>query len=271
MPVLVDADRETRTLDPARVEQAITVRTKAILPVHLYGLCADLGALAEVAHDHGLYLVEDCAQAHGAEIDGRRAGSIGDAAAFSFYPTKNLGALGDAGAVVTSDGDVAERARRLRNYGERERFEHVERGRNSRLDEVQAAVLTLKLTHLDEWTERRRAIAATYDAVLQDSGVRRPTEPAGRRHVYHLYVVEATERDAFRLELSRSGVVTGVHYPRPVHYQPAYRSLGEGQTLPVSEHLAKVVVSLPLYPELTDEEVAVVCGALRGAAHATLH
>ncbi len=269
VPVLVDAEPKTRTIDVSLVEAAITPRTRALLPVHLYGQCADLDALAAIARSHGLALVEDCAQAHGAELGGRRAGSIGDAAAFSFYPTKNLGALGDGGAVVTNDARVAEQARLLRNYGERERFEHVLHGRNSRLDALQAAFLSAKLPHLEAWTERRRSIAARYTAALAGTTVTPPAEGPGRRHVYHLYVVETADRDAFRAALAADGVETAVHYPRPVHLQPAYRALGAGRALPVSERLAAQVVSLPLYPELTDAEVDAVCAALTRAASAT--
>lgn len=262
-PVLVDADAATRTIDVAQVEAAISKRTKAILPVHLYGQCADLGALAEIADRCGIAIVEDCAQAHGAEIDGRRAGSIGLAAAFSFYPTKNLGALGDGGAVLTSDPQVASRARLLRNYGERARFEHVLRGRNSRLDALQASFLSAKLTHLDEWTTRRRQIADRYTAALRGSDVRIPVEAQGRKHVYHLYVVEAPDRESFRRSLADAGVETAIHYPHPIHLQPAYSALGEGRDLRVSERLASRVVSLPLYPDLTDAEIELVCSALR--------
>ncbi|MDX6475986.1 MAG: hypothetical protein QOH95_1497, partial [Gaiellaceae bacterium] len=204
----------------------------------------------------------DCAQAHGAELRGRRAGTLGDAAAFSFYPTKNLGALGDGGAVVTNDAHIAEQARLLRNYGERERFEHVLHGRNSRLDALQAAYLSAKLPHLDAWTERRRAIAARYDAALEGGEATAPLEAPGRRHVYHLYVVETGAREPFRAALGAAGIETAVHYPRPIHLQPAYRELGAGRDLSVSERLAARVVSLPLYPELTDDEVDAVCAAL---------
>jgi dTDP-4-amino-4,6-dideoxygalactose transaminase len=266
VPVLVDAEPLTRTLDPAPVEEAIGPRTRAIVPVHLYGQCADLVALGALAEQHGLALVEDCAQAHGAELDGRRAGSFGHASAFSFYPTKNLGALGDGGAVLTSDADVAARARLLRNYGERERFEHVLRGRNSRLDALQAALLSAKLPHVETWTLRRRSIAARYTEALAGTEIRAPVEAPGRRHVYHLYVVETPARDAFRERLASAGVETAVHYPRPVHLQPAYRALGEGRVLPVSERLSEEIVSLPLYPELTDDEVERVCSALRSTA-----
>ena len=262
IPVLVDAEPLTRTIDVSQVAPAITPRTKAILPVHLYGQCADLGPLLELAQARGLALVEDCAQAHGAELDGRRAGSIGDAAAFSFYPTKNLGALGDGGAVTTNDANVAARARLFRNYGERERFEHVLHGRNSRLDALQAAFLSTKLPHLDNWTTTRRAIAARYDDALATTGIAAPVEAPGRRHVYHLYVVETVLRDAFRGALASLGIETAVHYPRAIHQQPAYRELGQGRDLRTSERLANEVVSLPIYPELTDDEVATVSAAL---------
>lgn len=249
--VLVDADPETFTLDPARLEEALTPRTKAIVPVHLYGRCADMAAIGEVARRRGIAVVEDCAQAHGAEYDGRRAGSLGDAAAFSFYPTKNLGALGDGGIVVTGDAEVARRARLLRSYGEDERFQHVLRGRNSRLDALQAAMLHLKLPHLDEWNERRRAIAAAYGANVIPG------------HVYHLYVVRSDDRDAFRARLAEHGVDTDVHYPRAIHQQPGYESLAPTErSLAVSEELAASVVSIPLYPELIDDEVAHVAHAL---------
>ena len=266
LPVLVDADASTRTIDPELVEDAITPRTRALLPVHLYGQCADMDALLLIAQRHGLKLVEDCAQAHGARIGSRPAGSMGDAAAFSFYPTKNLGALGDGGAVVTSDSAVADCARLFRNYGERARFEHVLRGRNSRLDALQAAFLRAKLTRLDEWTDRRREIAARYTDALAGTDVKPPHEASGRRHVYHLYVVETPNRDVFRSRLKEAGVETAVHYPRPIHLQPAYGSLRRSSALKASERLAEEVVSLPLYPELGDDEVDYICAVLRRAS-----
>jgi dTDP-4-amino-4,6-dideoxygalactose transaminase len=236
-PVLVDAEPESRTLGPALVEAVIGPRTRAIVPVDLYGQCGELDALDRIAANYGLALVEDCAQAHGAEVRGCRAGSIGQAAAFSFYPTKNLGALGDGGAVVTSDPKVAERARLLRNYGERERFKHVLRGRNSRLDALQAALLTVKLSHFDAWTERRRTIAACYTKALQGSYVRPPRELPGRRHVYHLYVVEAPNRDAFRSRLAHGGHSDGralpTSDPRPAGLRRArHRTLASGRRAP---------------------------------------
>ncbi len=263
-PVLVDVDPATCTIDPSLLEAALTPRTRAIVPVHLYGQCADLDPVLALARERGLRVVEDCAQAHGAELVGRRAGSLGDAAAFSFYPTKNLGALGDGGAVVTRDHQTAERARLLRNYGERERFEHVLRGRNSRIDALQAAILRAKLPHLETWNERRREIAAVYREGLAGSGVRPPAEGPRRRHVYHLYVVRTPDRDAFRAALAQRGIETAVHYPTPVHLQPAYIDLRpQDRKLPVSEQLATEIVSLPLHPDLSDEEVAYVAEVLR--------
>ena len=266
-PVLVDVDPDTFTLDPDKLEAALTERTRAIVPVHLYGQCADLEPILALARARGLRVVEDCAQAHGAEYRGRCAGSIGEAGAFSFYPTKNLGALGDAGAVTTNDAEVAERARLLRNYGERARFEHVVRGRNSRLDTLQAAVLRAKLPHLAAWNERRRELAARYTKSLAVTPVRPPIEADGRRHVYHLYVVRTPRREVFRAKLDERGVGTAVHYPTPIHLQPAYRDLAPAeQSLEVTERLAREIVSLPLHPELEDADVAYVSDALGAAA-----
>jgi dTDP-4-amino-4,6-dideoxygalactose transaminase len=265
VPVLVDAEPATLTLDPTRVEEALSARTRAILPVHLYGQCADVDPLLALARAHGLRLVEDAAQAHGAEYRGRRAGRLGDAAAFSFYPTKNLGALGDAGAVVTDDDDVAERALKLRTYGERARYESVLSGRNSRLDELQAAVLTVKLAHLDGWNERRRELADAYRRALEPSPLALPAEREDGRHAHHLFVVRVADRDRFRAAMAASAVETLVHYPRPVHGHPAYASLAH-DGLGVSERAAAEVVSLPLYPELSDEELEIVVQAARAAS-----
>jgi dTDP-4-amino-4,6-dideoxygalactose transaminase len=264
-PVLVDVDPETFTLDPTLLQAALTTRTRAIVPVHLYGQCADLHPILVFAREHGLTVIEDCAQAHGAERDGRRAGSTGDAAAFSFYPTKNLGAFGDGGAVTTTDPEVAERARLLRNYGERKRFEHVLRGWNSRLDTLQAAILRAKLPHLETWNERRRELAARYGEALAGTSVRAPQEVGQGRHVYHLFVVRVPRRDAFRAKLAERGVETAVHYSTPVHLQPAYRDLRHAG-LPVSERLAGEIVSIPLHPDLNAAEAEHVAEALVAAA-----
>jgi dTDP-3-amino-3,4,6-trideoxy-alpha-D-glucose transaminase len=263
-PVLADVEPHTCTLDVRSVEAALTEQTRAIVPVHLYGRCADLAPLLELASAHGLKVVEDCAQAHGAEYGGRSAGSLGHAAAFSFYPSKNLGALGDGGAVVTSDHDVADRAALPRNFGERERFRHVLRGRNSRLDAIQAAILRELLPLVPAWNERRRVIAGSYGAALTGSPV---SKPDGDGHVYHLYVLRVPDRDGLRARLEQRGIGTAIHYPLPVHRQPAYLDLAPARrSLAVSEELAEQVVSLPLHPTLTDAEVDYIAEALGSLA-----
>jgi dTDP-4-amino-4,6-dideoxygalactose transaminase len=270
IPVLVDIDPTTYTLDPAAADAAVTERTRAIVPVHLYGQCADMNGVLELASRHGLKVVEDAAQAHGAMYQGRSAGTLGDASAFSFYPTKNLGALGDGGAVVTGDEAVAEQARLLRSYGERERYDSVRRGWNSRLDPLHASVLTTKLRHLDAWNDRRREIAGVYRELLSDAEVRLPTEADGRHHVYHLFVVRVADRDAFRSRLAAEGVATLVHYPRPVHMHPAYKWLASsGQALDESERASAEIVSLPLFPELEDGEIHAVAQAVVKAARSS--
>jgi dTDP-4-amino-4,6-dideoxygalactose transaminase len=266
VPVLADVDETTFTIAAGSLEAAVTERTRAVVAVHLYGQCADMGAVAAVAQRHGLKVVEDAAQAHGASYEGRRAGTLGDAAAFSFYPTKNLGALGDAGAVVTDDPAAAERARLLRNYGERNRYDSILHGWNSRLDTLQAAALSAKLRRLERWNGRRRELAEAYAEALGDADVVLPVEVSGRHHVYHLYVVRVRDRDAFRETLASYGVGTLIHYPRPVHLQPAYESLARPiGGLEVSERLAREIVSLPLYPELRDAELETVVAAVRRA------
>jgi dTDP-4-amino-4,6-dideoxygalactose transaminase len=265
-PVLVDALRESMTIDAERVVEAIGPHTRAIVPVHLYGRCADMDPLLDLAREHDLKVVEDCAQAHGAEYRGKRAGTMGDAATFSFYPTKNLGALGDGGAVVAKDEDVASAVRQLRSYGEAHQYHSVRAGgRNSRLDTLQAAVLSVKLRHLDDWNARRRAIAARYHKALAAAGLPVPAGQSDGEHVYHLYVVPVVDRDAFRRRLAKSGVETLVHYPHAVHEHPAYERLAKPGRLERSERLCREVVSLPLYPELTDGEVDAVIAALTAA------
>ena len=253
VPVLADVDPATWTLTPAAAAAVVTERTRAVVPVHLYGLCADINGLRGL----GLKIVEDAAQAHGASLGGRRAGTLGDAAAFSFYPTKNLGGLGDGGAVVTNDPEVASAARSLRVYGERGRYESERAGWNSRLDELQAAVLRVKLAFLEAGNERRLELARRYAAV----DLPRQHVPGGRRHAYHLYVVRSDERDSLRRRLADAGIETRVHYPRAIHQHPAYAALAHGG-LGESERLAAEVLSLPLYPELTDDEAEAVVAAL---------
>jgi len=266
-PVMVDVDPATRTLDPAAVEAAITPRTRALLPVHLYGQPADMTALRALARRHSLALIEDAAQAHGAELDGMRAGAFGDAACFSFYPTKNLGALGDGGAVATHDAALAERLRRLRHLGQSARYVHAEHATHSRLDEMQAALLRVKLHHLDAWTAERRTIAAGYRVRLSDlarSGLLTlPSEAPGSACCWHQYVIEVDDRTALQAELRAVGVGTDVHYPTPVHLQPGYAAFGRGPgSLPVSERLARTVLSLPVFPGLTKHEQQRVTQAL---------
>jgi dTDP-3-amino-3,4,6-trideoxy-alpha-D-glucose transaminase len=262
--VLVDPDPHTATLDPAQLETALTPHTRAVMPVHLYGRPADLASIAEFTREHGLLLVEDAAQAHGATSSGgRRIGSIGDAAAFSFYPTKNLGALGDAGAVATTRPEVAERVRMLRSYGERDRYLSEITGRNSRLDAVQAAVLSARLPHLDTGNARRRELARLYRRELDGAAVTLLADDDG--HVYHLFVVRAERRDALREALAGEGIETLVHYPRGVHEHPAYAGLGHDR-LSASEALSASVLSLPLHPELADEDVRTVADAIRRLA-----
>jgi dTDP-4-amino-4,6-dideoxygalactose transaminase len=264
-PVFVDVDPATRTMDPAAAAAAITPRTRALLPVHLYGHTADMGPLQALARAHGLRLIEDAAQAHGAEYQGTRAGRLGELAAFSFYPTKNLGAYGDGGMVVTDDAALAERLRLLRNYGQTDRYHHQIEGMNSRLDELQAAVLRVKLRHLDQWTAARRERAARYAAGLR--AVPPPAEAEWARHVYHLYAVCVPERERVQAALAAAGIGTLVHYPIPAHLQPAYAHLGVARgSLPVTERLADEVLSLPLYPELPLDQVDAVADALNHAA-----
>lgn len=263
-PVLVDVHPSTYTLDPARLEPAITPRTRAIIPVHLYGQPADLTPIQEIARRYGLWLIEDAAQAHGATYRGRPVGGWGDLACFSFYPTKNLGALGDGGMVVTNDAQLARRIRELRQYGWRSRYVSETAGFNSRLDEIQAAVLRVKLRYLEAENERRRMLAQRYTALLAGCAVIPPAEQPDARHVYHLYVIRSSRRDDLRQALHNRGIATGIHYPLPIHLQPAYRHLHPGPgALPVTERLAGEVLSLPLYPELSEEQVEHIAQAIR--------
>lgn len=263
-PVFADIDPTTYDIDPDHVESLVTPRTKAIVPVHLYGQPADLNAVMAIAERHGLSVVEDAAQAHGAEIDGRRCGSIGHAACFSFYPGKNLGAYGDAGAVTSDDPGLLDRVRRMRDHGRTTKYEHVEVGFAERIDALQAAILGAKLPHLEAWTEARRRHAARYTQLLADAPVVTPAERPGVRHVYHLYVIRSTRRDDLLAHLRAAGVMAGIHYPIPLHRQPAYVALGYGDvSLPHTERAAAEIVSLPMYPELTDEQIAYVADAVR--------
>jgi len=263
VPVFADIDPMSRCLDPQRIQPLVTSRTRAIVPVHVYGQPADMPAVLAIAREHGLVVIEDCAQAHGAEINGQRVGTFGDAAAFSFYPTKNLGAIGDGGAVVTNSGKMAARCRSLREYGWQERYVSSIPGGNSRLDEIQAAILRVKLPCLATDNARRREIAAAYRSVLGESIIP-PAEIEGTLHAMHLFVVECEERDDLAGYLASHGIATARHYPVAVHLQPAYLGrIRGGEELPATESLYRRILSLPLYPELTDASVEKVCAALR--------
>jgi dTDP-4-amino-4,6-dideoxygalactose transaminase len=259
-PVFVDIDPSTYTMDPSQLEDKISSTTKVILPVHLYGQAADMEPVLELARRHGLKVVEDAAQAHGAEYKGQKAGSLGDLACFSFYPTKNLGAYGDGGMVVTNDSALAERVSLLRQYGWADRYVSAIKGLNSRLDEVQAAILRVKLRWLDRWNARRREHAGLYDRRLQDTGITLPLEPDYSKHCYHLYVIRSKRRDELQRFLREKGVGAIVHYPVPVHLQEAYRDLGMSEgALPVTEMCAREVLSLPVAAELTEEQIEAAC------------
>ena len=258
-PVFTDVDEETSTLDSEKLGDAITGKTKAVLPVHLYGQPADMDPILDIAEDKDLAVIEDAAQAHGAQYKEKRTGSIATAC-FSFYPGKNLGAYGDAGAVTTGDDETAEKIRVLRDHGRTEKYVHEKVGFNERLDALQAAVLKVKLTHLEDWTNARRKSAKIYNKLLSGADVKTPFEAEYARHVYHLYVIRSERRDELQKYLKDNGVSTGIHYPLPLHLQPAYNYLGYKKgDFPVSEKLAGKILSLPMFPELTKEEIEHVC------------
>ncbi len=254
-PVFVDVDERTHTMDVGQLDAAITARTKAILPVHLFGRLADIDAIRAIGSMRGIHVLEDACQAHGARNATGLAGTMGSIGCFSFYPTKNLGAYGDGGMVTTNDSTLADRVRSLRNYGQAERYHHVLRGYNSRLDEIQAAVLKVKLRVLDERNARRRGIARRISAGIANPLVEVPAPHPELEHVYHLYVVRTPHRDELRSWLSERGIETQIHYPVPIHKQEAYRDLAGGVTLAVTERLSREIISLPLYPELAEQEV----------------
>ena len=263
-PVFVDIDPLTYNLDPDAFAAAITPRTRAVMPVHLYGQPADMTRIGAIAAQHGLAVVEDAAQAHGATWDGMMVGTFGDAACYSFYPGKNLGAYGDAGAVTTRNGALAAQVRLLRNHGRRSKYLHDQVGFGHRIDTLQAAILRAKLPFLSGWTEARRRLAARYDELLHNTGVVLPTVAIKANPVWHLYVIRTPERDAMLKALEGKGIGAGVHYPVPLHLQPAYTSLGyKAGELPVSEEVAATCLSLPLYPEMSDEQQDQVVDAVR--------
>lgn len=262
-PVFVDVDPVSYTMDPQLVEAAITLNTKALLPVHLYGQAADVDALLQIARRHNLHLVEDSCQAHGATYKGRKAGALGVAGCFSFYPGKNLGCLGEGGAVVTSNPELAQRMRMLRDHGSVKKYEHSLPGYNFRLEGLQGGFLSVKLRHLDRWNARRREVAKLYHELLSETSLGLPVEMGWGEHVYHLYVIQADDREALRNALNAAGVECGLHYPVPLHLQAAYADLGyEKGSFPVSEHLSSHILSLPMHPFITDEEVKRVASVL---------
>jgi dTDP-3-amino-3,4,6-trideoxy-alpha-D-glucose transaminase len=264
-PVLVDCDPATYNIDVSLVEAAITSRTRAIMPVHLTGQSAHMKPLLELAERHNLFIVEDAAQAHGTLYEGRPCGSIGVAGCFSFYPGKNLGAYGDAGLITTNDRALADRLRRLSNYGQRVKYEHVEKGLNARLDTLQAAVLKVKLPHLAKWNEARVKIAESYRTLLNDIGDLKFQQRAPySTHIYHLFMIETSRRDELQKRLTSAGIQTGIHYPKPIHLQEAYADLGHKRgDFPQTEHLSDRILSLPMYAELSDEQITRVVDEIK--------
>jgi dTDP-4-amino-4,6-dideoxygalactose transaminase len=265
IPVFVDVDPKTHAMNPALLEAKITPKTKAILPVHMYGYPAPIKEIMAIAKKHKIPVVEDACQSHGAEIEGKKVGTFGEVGCFSFYPTKNLGALGDGGAVVTNDKDLADKVYSFRNYGEASKFNNVREGMNSRLDELQAAILSWGLLHLDEWNNRREELAKVYIRELQHLPITLPEDSEGDlKRVWHLFVIETDKRDELKNYLKEKGIDTMIHYPTPVFKQPAYAFLNyTDKDLPETLALSKKILSLPLYPELTEEEVVSVCKEVR--------
>lgn len=263
-PVFVDANPVSYSIDVSKTETAITPRTRAIIPVHLYGQAADLDPIFEIAKHHNLLVIEDAAQAHGAEYKGRRVGALAPMGCFSFYPGKNLGAYGEGGAIVTNDSDLARRLRLLRDHGSAQKYVHEILGYNFRMEAIQGAVLNVKLKHLDNWNDLRRAHAARYQQLLKDSHLILPRELPYARHIYHVYVVQSEARDELHRRLTAAGIQTVIHYPIPIHLQPAYASLGYRRgDFPEAERQCDRVLSLPMFPELTDEQQLAVASAIR--------
>ncbi len=270
--VLVDIDPAGFNIDPAMIERAITPRTRAIMPVHLYGQPADMDPIREMACKHNLIVIEDAAQAHGAEYKGRRCGSIGEMACFSFYPGKNLGAYGEGGLVSTSNPEYARKLRMLRDWGTERKYHHELKGFNYRMEGLQGAILGVKLRHLEAWTEARRHHAKKYIEQLAGSGVPTPAEMPYARHVFHVFTVRVPDRERFQAELNAAGIATGIHYPIPVHLQPAYGDLGyKAGDFPNAEAAAREVLSLPLFPEMTDTQISEVVAAVKSTAGRGVH
>ncbi len=262
-PVFVDIDPDRWTLDPAKIEQAITPATKAVMPVHLHGRPAQMTEICDVAKQHNLAVIEDAAQSHGATLGGAKAGSLGDIAGFSFYPGKNLGAFGEGGAVTTNNRDLADKVRMLRDWGQQEKYVHVEKGFNYRMDAFQGAVLGIKLNHIDDWTESRRRLADHYREKLRNYPVRLPYNDEAERHVFHVFGICCPQRDALRKHLSEGEIGSNMHYPFPIHLLPSHRDLGYSEgDFPIAEAFANEELSLPIFPEMTFEQVETVCQAV---------
>jgi dTDP-4-amino-4,6-dideoxygalactose transaminase len=265
VPVFVDCEPNFYNIDVEKIEEKITSKTKAVIPVHLYGLPAEMDSVMAVAKKHGLKVVEDCAQSHGADYKGRRTGTFGDIATFSFYPGKNLGAYGDAGAIVTNDADTAARSRLIADHGQPAKYRHTITGRNSRMDGIQAAVLSVKLKYLDDWLDARGRNAGRYNELLADTGVALPAAPEYSRHTYHLYVIRVKDRDAVAAKLNEAGIDTGLHYPTALPYLEVYSGAGyKASDFPVAHAQMRELLSLPMYAELGDEQIAHVCDVLKG-------
>ncbi len=263
-PVFVDIDPKTYNIDPEKIENKITKKTKGIIPVHIYGQPADMDPIIEIAKKHKLFILEDAAQAHGALYKGRCVGTIGDAAVFSFYPGKNLGAYGDAGAVITNNESITQTLRLLRNHGRKEKYTHDILGYSSRMDTLQAAVLLVKLKYLKKWNERRREVAQLYNNLLKDLPVVTPFEPEGVKSVYHLYAIQVEDRDSVYDEMRKKGIEVGIHYPIPLHLQPVFKSLGHKEgDFPHAEELARHTLSLPIFPEITNSDIQEVASSLK--------
>ncbi len=263
-PVLVDINHDTYNIDVEKIENAISERTRAIMPVHLYGQPADMDAILNIAKKHELLVIEDACQAHGAKYKGALAGSMGNAAAFSFYPGKNLGAFGDGGMVVTNDAEIADKIKLLRDYGQKEKYHHLIKGYNRRLDTLQAGVLRTKLSYLNEWNESRRRHASRYNELLQNSHATLPVNADFAESVYHLYVIRVPNRNDMLSYLQQNGISVGIHYPIPIHLQPAYADLGyQKGDFPVTERYADEILSLPMFPELNDDQITYTTNVLK--------
>ena len=259
----VDIDPRSYTMDPSKIEEKITSKTKVILPVHLYGHPADMDAITDIAKNYNLKVIEDACQAHGAKYKDRKVGALGDVGCFSFYPSKNLGAFGDGGMIVTNDETLAHKLRLLRNYGQEKRYHHTLKGFNSRLDEMQAAILRVKLKYLDGWNEKRRKIAQDYCNLIESDSIIKPTEEDFAYHIFHLFVIRCKHRNQLQAYLNQKGIQTLIHYPIPIHLQQAYAELELGKgSYPISEEYAEQILSLPMFPELVDEEIEAISTAI---------